>query len=88
MKVLKIEYVPLVLIAQKVFIEENCENVEIELIGSHEQQVALAEGICRIRELVDDSIERNFRLAFREELQEFNRRVIEIRNKKGVDSLL
>ena len=87
MKVLKIEYVPLVLIAQKVFIEENCD-VEIELIGSHEQQVALAEGICRIRELVDDSIERNFRLAFREELQEFNRRVIEIRSKKGVDSLL
>jgi hypothetical protein len=87
LKVLKIEYVPLVLIAQKVFIEENCD-VEIELIGSHEQQVALAEGICRIRELVDDSIERNFRLAFREELQEFNRRVIEIRSKKGVDSLL
>ena len=84
---MKIEYVPLVLIAQKVFIEENCD-VEIELIGSHEQQVALAEGICRIRELVDDSIERNFRLAFREELQEFNRRVIEIRSKKGVDSLL
>ena len=87
LEVTDFQYVPL----KKKLARERIEDVkmeideemdeEIEVSGTHEQQIHMARGLCVLRELISQAMQENLRANFHAEMQEFKRRILEHQTK-------
>jgi hypothetical protein len=61
--------------------EKEPEDIAEEVKMSHEEQIVVAQGVRRIRELLEEELVYQFRVNFRNEIQDLKRKLLEVRNR-------